>query len=65
MHAGRQGSCLLLCISSLDCSAKPSAARRYSAIVEDGVIKTLNVEPDGSGLTCSLANVVLKQLKES
>jgi 2-Cys peroxiredoxin 5 len=49
----------------LDCSAKPSAARRYSAIVEDGVIKTLNVEPDGSGLTCSLANVVLKQLKES
>ena len=38
---------------------------RYSAVVNDNVITHLNVEPDGSGLTCSLANVVLKQLKES
>ncbi|KAK9915561.1 hypothetical protein WJX75_000783 [Coccomyxa subellipsoidea] len=39
-------------------------SKRYSAIVKDNVITHLNVEPDGSGLTCSLANVVLNQLKE-
>lgn len=42
-----------------------AAACRYSAIVEDNKITALNVEPDGSGLTCSLASTVLKQLKES
>ena len=41
------------------------ACCRYSAVVNDNVITHLNVEPDGSGLTCSLANVVLNQLKES
>ena len=33
-------------------------SKRYSMIVEDGVIKTLNVEPDGTGLSCSLADRV-------
>ena len=35
---------------------------RFSAVIEDGKIKTFNVEPDGLGLTCSLSNNVLKQL---
>jgi 2-Cys peroxiredoxin 5 len=30
--------------------------------VNDGVIKSVNVEPDGTGLTCSLSNSVLSQL---
>jgi len=38
---------------------------RYSAIIDDNTITHLNVEPDGSGLTCSLAETVLKQLQES
>ena len=38
-------------------------SKRYSALVEDGVIKAFNVEPEnGTGLTCSLANELLKQL---
>ena len=24
-------------------------------VIEDGVVKALNVEPDGTGLTCSLS----------
>ncbi|CAL8470163.1 g9705 [Coccomyxa elongata] len=39
-------------------------SKRYSAVVKDNVITHLNVEPDGSGLTCSLAGVVINQLKE-
>uniref|UniRef100_A0A8C8YN47 Peroxiredoxin-5 n=1 Tax=Prolemur simus TaxID=1328070 RepID=A0A8C8YN47_PROSS len=35
---------------------------RFSMVVEDGVVKTLNVEPDGTGLTCSLAPNVMSQL---
>jgi len=31
-------------------------SKRYSMIVEDGVVKQLNVEPDGTGLSCSLAD---------
>ncbi|CAH1264365.1 PRDX5 [Branchiostoma lanceolatum] len=30
-------------------------SKRYSMLVEDGVVKQLNVEPDGTGLSCSLA----------
>jgi 2-Cys peroxiredoxin 5 len=37
-------------------------SKRYSAIVEDGEIKALNVEPDNTGLSCSLADPILKQL---
>lgn len=39
--------------------------RRYSAVIDDNTITHLNVEPDGSGLSCSLADVVLKQLQEA
>uniref|UniRef100_A0A6B2E6T9 Peroxiredoxin-5 n=1 Tax=Phlebotomus kandelakii TaxID=1109342 RepID=A0A6B2E6T9_9DIPT len=31
-------------------------SKRYSMVVEDGTVKSLNVEPDGTGLTCSLAD---------
>ena len=35
---------------------------RYSMVIEDGVVKHLNMEPDGTGLTCSMAPEILKQL---
>ncbi|XP_076068996.1 peroxiredoxin 5 [Oratosquilla oratoria] len=36
-------------------------SKRYSMIIEDGKITQLNVEPDGKGLSCSLAeNTVAK-----
>ena len=35
---------------------------RYSMVIEDGVVKSLNVEPDGKGLTCSLSNAIFSQL---
>ncbi|XP_006825230.1 peroxiredoxin-5, mitochondrial-like [Saccoglossus kowalevskii] len=34
----------------------------YSLIVEDGVVKHVNLEPDGGGLTCSLSTNILSQL---
>ncbi|KAI4495691.1 hypothetical protein M0802_008526 [Mischocyttarus mexicanus] len=33
-------------------------SKRYSMVVEDGVVKELNVEPDNTGLSCSLAEHV-------
>ncbi|KYO29582.1 peroxiredoxin-5, mitochondrial [Alligator mississippiensis] len=36
--------------------------KRFSMVVEDGVVKVLNVEADGTGLTCSLASNLLSQL---
>ncbi|KAK1335506.1 hypothetical protein QTO34_003292 [Cnephaeus nilssonii] len=36
--------------------------KRFSMVIEDGVVKALNVEPDGTGLTCSLAPNLLSQL---
>ncbi|XP_039100608.1 peroxiredoxin-5, mitochondrial [Hyaena hyaena] len=36
--------------------------KRFSMVVEDGIVKVLNVEPDGTGLTCSLAPIILAQL---
>ncbi|XP_034243543.1 peroxiredoxin-5, mitochondrial [Thrips palmi] len=31
-------------------------SKRFSMVVESGVVKSLNVEPDGTGLSCSLAS---------
>lgn len=31
---------------------------RYSMVVQDGVVESVNVEPDGTGLTCSLAEKI-------
>lgn len=36
--------------------------KRFSAIVQDGVIQHMNVEADGTGLSCSLADPLIKQL---
>ncbi len=36
---------------------------RYSAVIQDNVIKAFNEEPDGTGLTCSLASKALEDLK--
>jgi len=48
----------------LDLSAALGTIRskRYSLVVENGVVKHVNIEPDGKGLTCSLAPEVLKQI---
>ena len=37
-------------------------SKRYSMVVNDGVVTAINIEPDGTGLTCSLAPEVLKQI---
>jgi len=37
-------------------------SKRYSMVVEDGVICQLNVEPDGKGLSCSLSENTLPTL---
>ncbi|XP_013871891.1 peroxiredoxin-5, mitochondrial [Austrofundulus limnaeus] len=37
-------------------------SKRYAMLVEDGVVKKLSVEPDGTGLTCSLASNILAEL---
>ncbi|KAM3868593.1 peroxiredoxin-5, mitochondrial [Diretmus argenteus] len=37
-------------------------SKRYSMLVDDGVVKKINVEPDGTGLSCSLAASILSQL---
>ena len=37
-------------------------SKRYSMLIEDGVVKQLQVEPDGTGLTCSLSNGLLSLL---
>ncbi|GAU96011.1 hypothetical protein RvY_07519 [Ramazzottius varieornatus] len=50
----------------LELAANPvlgnARSKRYSAIVDDGVITKLNVEPDGTGTTCSLSDEILKSL---
>ncbi|KAI9099947.1 Redoxin [Phlyctochytrium arcticum] len=37
-------------------------SKRWAMIVENGVIKKLKVEPDGTGLTCTLSNELYKFL---
>ena len=36
--------------------------KRFSALVENAEIKFLNVEPDNTGLTCSLSPGLLSQI---
>lgn len=31
-------------------------AKRFSMVIDNGIISELNVEPDGTGLSCSLAD---------
>nr|XP_008122662.1 PREDICTED: peroxiredoxin-5, mitochondrial isoform X2 [Anolis carolinensis] len=37
-------------------------SKRFSMVVDDGIVKSLNVEEDGTGLTCSLATNIVSQL---
>lgn len=37
-------------------------SKRYSMIVEDGVVSALNLEPDGFGISCSTAGSILESL---
>lgn len=34
----------------------------FSAVVDNGIVKALNVEPDGTGYTSSAAECTLKQV---
>ncbi|ALC46491.1 Prx5 [Drosophila busckii] len=36
-------------------------SKRFSMVIENGEVKELNVEPDGTGLSCSLANNIGKK----
>lgn len=36
--------------------------KRFSMVLKDGVVESLDVEPDGKGLSCSLADVLAKKL---
>ena len=36
--------------------------KRFSMVLQDGVVESLEVEPDGKGLSCSLADVLAKKL---
>jgi len=36
--------------------------KRFAMIVENGVVKKVQVEPDGTGLTCSLSNSIISSL---
>jgi 2-Cys peroxiredoxin 5 len=31
-------------------------SKRYSMVIENGIVKELNVEPDDTGLSCSLVD---------
>uniref|UniRef100_A0A9J7YQH9 Peroxiredoxin-5 n=1 Tax=Cyprinus carpio carpio TaxID=630221 RepID=A0A9J7YQH9_CYPCA len=37
-------------------------SQRYAMLIEDGVVRKLSVEPDGTGLTCSLAPNFLSEI---
>jgi len=38
-------------------------SKRYAAVIEDSVVTAFALEPDGTGLSCSLAPAVLAELK--
>ena len=37
--------------------------KRFSMVVQNGIVKNFNVEADNTGLACSLADVALEQVK--
>ena len=37
-------------------------SKRYSMLVEDSVVKILNIEPDSFGISCSIAQTILEQI---
>lgn len=37
-------------------------SKRYAMLVDDGVVKAIEVEPDNTGLTCSIADNFIKNL---
>jgi len=37
-------------------------SKRFAMLVDDGKVKALDVEPDGTGLSCSLSNNFIKNL---
>jgi len=52
---------------SIDLSAVLGNVRckRFSMVVDDGNVVRLDVEPDGTGMTCSLADNILQKLSAS
>jgi len=36
--------------------------KRFALLADNGVVKVMDVEPDGTGATCSLSNTFIKQL---
>jgi len=66
MLADTNAAFVKACGLDLDLSAALGSVRskRFSALVVDGVVKALNVEPDNTGLTCSLAEGAVKMLAE-
>ena len=54
---------ILVCRTTIVSTCGPVVGcYRYSLVVENGVVKHVNVEPDGKGLTCSLAPEILQQV---
>jgi len=37
-------------------------SKRFALLADNGVVKAIDVEPDGTGATCSLSNTFLKNL---
>lgn len=65
--AGLRGKVEILAIGTRGPEAGSASAaaplfHRFSMVVDNGIVKALNVEPDGTGLTCSLASSILSQL---
>jgi 2-Cys peroxiredoxin 5 len=46
----------------LDLSAVLGSVRckRFALLVENGIVTKANIEPDGTGLTCSLADKIMQ-----
>lgn len=53
---GKQQSFLPSILTPFKSPSGGLRSKRYSMVIENGVVKSLNVEPDGTGLSCSLAD---------